>query len=163
MKNSDKIILAIGGLLVALAIFKPHLPNIVKPVDNVPVVEVEDISDELKTLVQPVIDALKAGSKDRKIDGIKLANLYNDMGTLISLKDNDTVIKTTNDIKNANSLAGHMLQLSLKDKYPDLGKACTEFVINVIGGDDIALDDELRSKAVLAFKALAWACKEGSK
>ena len=56
-----------------------------------------------------------------------------------------------------------MLKLDIKGKYPDLASTAENLVITAIGKDNVFLNKELRSGAVNGFKALAWACNEGSK
>ena len=56
-----------------------------------------------------------------------------------------------------------MLKLDIKGKYPKLAKAAEGLVIASIGDDSVMLDDKLRQGAADGFKALAWACYEGSK
>lgn len=161
----DKILLALGGLLIALYIVNPDFSNILKP-SRPTVVNTEDIPDiknEDKISLESVVKSLTNGSSDRKIDGKKLASLYLDMSTLIGLDGEDETIKSTNDIRQANSLVGPMLKLNLKDKYPDLKKSCTDYIVSQIGDDNVPLNSELRSKASQAFLNLAWACNEGSK
>lgn len=164
----DKVILVVGALLIVLGLFKPDLsflkpnpkPN---PSPVVDVVTVDGVSDETKEKVKPIVESLKSGSSDRKTDGKRLANLFNDMATLIALDGDNEVIKSTEDIRQANAISGSMLKMEIKDKYPDLGEACTKYVIGEIGDDTVLLDKELRAKAVNAFKGIAWACNEGSK
>lgn len=163
MKTADKIILCVGALLIGGALLKPDLSSFVNVNSNPSVVELDPVDNEVKEKVKPVVDALKSGPSSRKQDGVRLSSLFHDMSTLISLDGESQVIKTTNDIRNANSLVGNMLRLDIKSKYPDLGKECTSFVQSMIGEEDMALDSETREKAVVAFQALAWACLEGSK
>jgi hypothetical protein len=162
----DKILLAIGALLILIGFFNPNLSNIL-PVPRPSVVSVDydipEVSNDVKSSLSGIVDALINGSEERKMDGKKLAQLYIDMSTLISLDGEDKSIKTTDDIRQANSLVGAMLKISLKDKYPDLKKACTDYVISQIGNDNVPLDEELRAKASQTFQHLAWACNEGSK
>lgn len=110
----------------------------------------------LVELASPVILALNGAGED----GNKLSNLYNDLATLIEI--NDDIIKNTEEIREANRIAGKMSRLDLKGKYPNLGEAANNMIIKYIGDENAALSDELRSKSVSAFRALAWACKEGS-
>jgi hypothetical protein len=132
-------------------------------VDNVSVVVVEKPSNpEILDECQEVINALKADS-DRKVDGKRLASLYLDMATLVSLDGEDQVVKDTESIRQANKLAGVMLRLDLKGKYPDLKDAAQKLVVASIGDDNVLLDNKLRQGAVDGFKALAWACDQGSK
>lgn len=110
----------------------------------------------LVELASPVISELNGAGED----GTKLSNLYNDLATLIEI--NDDIIKNTEEIREANRIAGKMSRLDLKGKYPNLGEAANNMIIKYIGDENSALSDELRSKSVSAFRALAWACKEGS-
>ena len=66
-------------------------------------------------------------------------------------------------IREVNSVAGKMLRLDIKDKYPNLAELAKDLVVTNIGDDDVILDEELRLKAVEAFRALSWAFWEGSK
>lgn len=161
----DKAILIFGGLLILLALIKPELSWIKPDPSPAPtdIVIVEDINEETKKLVQPVVDAFKNGPNDRLVDGKKLSNLFSDMATLVNLTDSDQVVKTTNEVREANKLSGNMLKLNLVSKYPNLKQACNNFMITMIGNDDLPLNSDLRKKTVDAFNALAWACNEGSK
>jgi hypothetical protein len=165
--NSKNLLLLIALLLIAIGIFKPNLNNFldsnrpsVNVVDNLDLVAPS--SDELLTKSKDIIKALSSNS-DRKIDGKRLASLYNDMATLISLDGENEVIKNTEDIRQANRLAGLLLRLDIKGKYPDLPEAAKALIIQSVGDDNVLLNKELRENAVNGFKALAWACNEGSK
>jgi|694.fasta_scaffold05623_37 hypothetical protein len=165
--NSKNLLLLIALLLIAIGIFKPNLNNFldsnrpsVNVVDNLDLVAPS--SDELLTKSKDIIKALSSNS-DRKIDGKRLASLYNDMATLISLDGENEVIKNTEDIRQANRLAGLLLRLDIKSKYPDLPEAAKALIVQSIGDDNVLLNKELRENAVNGFKALAWACNEGSK
>ena len=85
------------------------------------------------------------------------------MATLIELDSKNEVIRNTEEIRQANRLAGAMLKLDIKGKYEDLPETAQALVLEAIGDDNVLLNKELRSKAVEGFKALAWACYEGSK
>ena len=99
----------------------------------------------------------------RSIDAMKLSCLYADMATLIELDGEDQIIKSTNAIRQVNSIAGKMLRLDIKDKYPNLAEAAQSLLITAVGDDDVALDDNLRTKSAEAFRALSWAFYQGSK
>jgi hypothetical protein len=162
---NNKVLLTIGVALLLLGLFRPNinLPiNNPNPVDNI--VVVTPPSDEgLKKTCQLVIDVLKSGSSDRKKDGKRLSELYSDLAVLIRLDGENEVVKTTEEIRQANSLAGLMLQMNIKDKYDGLSEGTNAVIVSEIGNDIIPLDDDLRDKAVKAFMALSWACLEGSK
>ena len=166
MKN--KILLAIGALLVLLGIFKPDLGNLVKPNPSVVSVEcyVTDAPSDTELLekARDVTSILQdSDDSTRSSDAMKLSCLYADMATLIELDGEDQVIKNTNAIRQVNSIAGKMLRLDIKDKYPNLAEAAQSLLITAVGDDDVALDDNLRTKSAEAFRALSWAFYQGSK
>ena len=165
--NSKNLVLIAAGLLICLGLFKPDFSSLInRPVDNDSgtIVSVEkpsnpDILDECDA----VIKALKNGPSSRRSDGKRLASLYTDMATLISLDGDDLVIKDTEELRQANKLSGLMLRLDIKGKYPDLPEAAQKLIVASIGDDHVLLDEKLRAGAVDGFKALAWSCMEGSK
>jgi len=154
--NKQKLnpLLLIGIGLIAFSLFSSKISilslgtqsiDIPKPIDPV-----------LLELAAPVTSALNGAGDDAE----KLASLYNDIATLIEI--NDDIIKNTEEIREANKIAGKMSKLDLKGKYPNLGEAANNMIIKYIGDENAALSDDLRTKSVNAFRALAWACKEGS-
>ena len=56
-----------------------------------------------------------------------------------------------------------MARMDMKGKYPNLAIATTGVVVAGIGDENIVLSKELRQKAIDSFRALSWACYEGSK
>lgn len=167
--KKESLLFYVGVALVAFGILKPDISNLsnvlkVNPISpNISVTVSAPTDQALLGLCQPVIDSLKSGPSSRNIDGKRLSSLYADMATLIELDNDSLVIKNTEEIRESNSLAGHMLKLDMKGKYSNLAQACNNLVKQTIGEDNIVLSPELRSKSVSAFKALAWACYEGSK
>ena len=117
-------------------------------------------NDELKGLVEPVVEALQNGSSDRSTDGYRLATLYKDMAILISV-DKD-ILKSTESIRQANILSAQLLQIDLKGKYDGLAAAANNLFRSYVSEDSVPLDDELRKKSTEAFNALAWGFLEGS-
>jgi hypothetical protein len=167
MLNS-KLILIIAAVLIFVGVFKPQFPFVGpnQPVDVVvnPNVEVDKPKDEvLLEKAKAVTKAFDGSSFDRNKDSQRLALLYLDLATLIELDGEQEVVKTTEEIRQANSLTGAMLRLNLKGAYPGLSDAANDLLISQIGEDIVPLDSNLRAKAVDAFRALAWACFEGSK
>lgn len=163
--NTKNLILALAALLIVIGLFKPDFSNLINrpnPDNVVSVVVEKPTNSEILDECQAVIEALKADS-DRKTDGLRLASLYNDMATLVSLDGEDMVLKNTEEIRQANRLSGAMLKLDIKGKYPKLAKAAESVVVSSIGDDSVVLDSKLRQGAVDGFKALAWACLEGAK
>ena len=162
MKN---LVLLLATILIIIGLFKPDFASIINtsPTNNVSTVVVSKPSNiELLDECQDVVNALKKNS-DRKYDGLRLASLYNDLATLISLDNEDMVVKNTEEVRQANKLAGVMLKLDIKGKYPELAKATNSVIVASLGDDSLMLDDKLRQQAVDGFKALAWACIEGTK
>lgn len=164
---NNKLLLIVAGLLILLGVTKVNLGGLNPFVNNRPaavdVLELVTPSDEnVKKEAQDVIDLLKK-SNGSKNDFKRLRDLTLDLGRLVELDGEDLVIKNTDEIRQANSIAGVMLRLDIKGKYPNLAKEAKEVIIASIGDDNIPLTPELRSKAVNGFNALAWAYNEASK
>jgi hypothetical protein len=162
--NQKNILLGLAGLLIILGLLKPDFSNILGP--NKPavidVLELPTPTDEtVKKEADDVVILLKeAGAKN---DAKRLRDLYIDLAKLVELDGENEVIKSTEEIRQANSLTGVMLKLDIKGKYPNLAKEAKEVVVAAIGDDQILLSKELRTKAVEGLNALAWACNQGSK
>lgn len=163
--NNKQIFLIIGTILIIFGLLRPDLSSI--GISNRPaaidVLELKEPSDEsIKKQAIDVVNIFRTtdGSKQ---DAKKLRDLYIDISKLVSLDNDDEVIKSTEEIRQANSLAGLMLRLDIKGKYPNLSKEAKEVIVAAIGDDQILLSSELRAKAVEGFNALAWACNEGTK
>jgi hypothetical protein len=162
--SQKNILLALATLLIVIGLFKPEFSNILGP--NKPVVvdvlELPEPKDEtVKKEADDVVALLKeAGAKN---DARRLRDLYIDLAKLVELDGEDEVVKSTEEIRQANSLTGVMLRLDIKGKYPNLAKEAKEVVVSSIGDDQILLSKELRAKAVEGLNALAWACNQGSK
>lgn len=161
---NNKVLLIIGAVLLVFGLVRPtfNLP-INKPIDNSIVVVTPPSDLEVRDLCKPIIEALKSGGSSRTKDAQRLSDLYMDLSTLIELDGENEVIKTTEEIRQANSLTGLMLRLNIKGSYPGLSEASQSFITSQIGDDVVTLDNNLRTKSVNAFRALAWACNEGSK
>lgn len=156
-----KIVLVLAGILIVFGLLKPDLSFLYsQPVVDVSVEKPSNV--EILDECEAVIKALKV-NKDRKVDGKRLASLYYDLATLVSLDNEDMVIKNTEEIRQANRLSGAMLKLDIKGKYPDLQQSAQQLIVSSIGDSSVMLDSKLRQDAVEGFKALSWACYEGSK
>ena len=164
MKNNN-LLLVIAGLLILVGLTKfdlsgfnilPNRPNVVD------VLELPEPTDPaVKKEADDVVVVLKeSGAKG---DAKKLRDLYLDLAKLVELDGENEVVRNTEEIRQANSLAGVMLRLDIKGKYPNLAKEAKEVVVAAIGDDQILLSKELRAKAVEGLNALAWACNLGSK
>ena len=162
---NKNMMLGLAIVLIVVGLLKPDLSSVgfpSRPV-AVDVLELKEPTDAaVKAKADVVVDILK-GASDHKADAKRLRDLYLDLAKLIELDGDDEVIKTTEEIRQANSLSGLMLRLDIKGKYKDLAKANEDVIIESVGKDNIPLDKELRAKSVSAFNALAWACNLGSK
>lgn len=164
---NHKTILILACLLIAIGLFKPDLSNLGfspnKPA-SIDVLELSVPTDaNVKKEADDVVGLLKEIGTSVKSDARKLRDLYLDLSKLVELDDSETVVTNTEEIRQANSLAGLMLRLDIKGKYPNLAKEAKEVIVASIGDDKILLSKELRVKAVDGFNALAWAFNEGSK
>jgi hypothetical protein len=163
MSIDKKVLLALGGLLILLGLLKPEFSNVLNPRPSVvDVLELPAPTDEaVKKEADDVVALVKeSGAKG---DAKRLRDLYLDLAKLVELDGEDEVVKSTEEIRQANSLAGVMLRLDIKGKYPNLAKEAKEVVVAAIGDDQIPLSKELRTKAVEGLNALAWAFNMGSK
>lgn len=160
--NKKHVLLLIGAILCLVGLLKPSWPinSNNNSVNSVNVIEPSDPA--VLELANNVISVLKKHNAT-KDDCYRLSSLYADMEQLILLDGENTVIKTTEEIRQANRLSGLMLKMNLKDRYPDLASSMSKLIISIIGDDQIPLNDELRIKAAEAFGALSWACSQGVK
>jgi hypothetical protein len=167
----NKILLSVGVVLLIFGVFKPDLSNIGFPINiNEPACSVESyVTDapedtELLEKARAVTDIVKSSNDStRKSDCLKLSSLYADIATLIELDGSDMVVKDTASIRQVNGIAGNMLRLDVKNKYPGLAESAKDLLVSSIGDDDVVLDEETRANAVKSFMALSWAFYEGSK
>jgi hypothetical protein len=166
---NNKFLLILAVVLIFIGVVKPKILNDIVPNNNNNVVvnpnlDVDMPKDEvLLEKSKQVIKAFDGSSFDKHRDGKRLALLYLDLATLVELDGKQEVVKTTEEIRQANSLAGSILRLNLKGSYPGLSDAANNLLMSQIGEDIVPLDSDLRAKAVDALRALAWACFEGSK
>lgn len=163
--NINKLLLIIGILLLVLG-FSNKLSWIRVPSNSttVDVMELAEPSDDAtKKEALDVVKQFKDAGDSSKTDAKKLRDLYIDLAKLISLDGQDIVIKNTEEIRQANSVAGAMFRLDIKNKYPNLAKESQDIIILILGDNQVNLSPELRKRAVEAFNVLAWACNEGSK
>lgn len=165
MKNQPLLILA--GVLIVIGILKPDLssflPSGPQPVVNPSVEFKEPTNPSLLSEADKISAILRDGGSDRKIDGMRLASLYQDISQLISLDGDGSIVKTTSEIREVNSVAGTLISAKLKGKYPNLAATAKGLVVSAIGDDVAVLNSENRQKAAEAFEALAWGCYMGAK
>lgn len=164
--NNKKILLIIGCGLLGLGLFN-KLPwfngDPIRPNVSIDISDIKSPSDDVKKEALEVVQIFKNAGSSSRNDAIKLRDLYLDLAKLISLDGEETVIKNTEEIRQANSIAGAMFRLDAKNKYPNLAQKAKDVVVSLVGEDQVNLSPELRNKAVEAFNVLAWACNEGTK
>ena len=158
--TNKKLLLVLGGGLILIGLLKPDLSSLLNNTSSADLVISKPSNVELLDECEQVTLSLKNGNK---YEAKRLASLYLDIADLIALDGEDLVIKNTDDIRQANSLSGTMLKLDLKGKYPKLAESAKALIVASVGDDNVPLTKDLRAKAVDGFKALAWACNEGSK
>lgn len=165
MNSFTKPTLIVGILLICWGLFGTKLSDIINisGPSKIDTMELSAPSDPaLKKEADDVVNLLKNSSAE-KSELKKLRDLMLDLGRLVQLDGEDEIIKNTDEIRQANSIAGIMLRLDVKGKYANLAKESHEVMVAAIGDDNIALSKDLRPKAVDGFNALAWAYNESSK
>lgn len=162
---NNKLLLVVGAALLLFGLFKPNLNFPINKPDNTNIVVVTPPeSSELRDKCKSVRDIFKTSSApDKKQDARRLSDLCMDLATLVELDGDEEVVKTTEEIRQANALSGAMLRMNIKGKYPGLSDGAQLVISSQIGDDIAPLNSELRKKAADAFRALAWACNEESK
>ena len=142
---NNKVILILASLLIVLGLIQPNLSNwglSKKPV-SIDVLELPvPVDENVKKEADDVVSLLKDSGSSVKADAKRLRDLYLDLAKLVELDGEEEVIKNTEEIRQANSLAGPMLRLDIKGKYPDLAKEAKEVVVAAIGDDQIILSKE---------------------
>lgn len=166
--NNKNLLLLCGLILICVGLIKPNINNFLPINESRTKISINTPeNNDIKQAAQTVSELMKnSGASSVKADSAQLRDLYINLANMISLDGKDTVITTTEEIKKANSISGHLLQASgvdLKGKYVDLAKRCQDVVIAGISDDNVALSPELRKKAVESFMALAWAFNQTSR
>lgn len=161
---SNKVLLYLGLGLIVVGLVKPNFNlDLSKPANTIVSIDVNKPDDHaLLTLAQNLLDSIRK-NKVSKEDCLRLANICFDISTLVSLDGSSEMIKNTEEIRQANRLSGLMLRMDMNKKYPGLAESMNLVMISYLGDDIVALNSDLRSKAVNVFQALAWAFIEGSK
>jgi len=108
---------------------------------------------QVLTAVQPLKAKFAVLDNNEKL---ALASLWRELANVIAL-DTDNIIKSNADIREANSVAGRLMALRMKGKYPSLGADVDSAIKNVMGKNPDALDATTKKKAVELFNGLSWA------
>lgn len=151
------------GLILAAAWGKIPLPDLPTLPDAAPsVIVVEEPSDELRRLVEPVRVALSAASpRDRAI----WAEVWVKSGIVVSA---DAVQATPilPDVRSLRAFQIVALDVAWRriggiaaGRYPGLREGTEAAFADVLGVDDVAVDAGLRDRYVALSRALAWAAR----
>lgn len=163
--NKNTVVLLLAGFLIIIGLGKFNLSDLRIGPNRPVVIDVLELPAPTDANILKEANDIVALVKSQmsKEEARRLRNLYLDIQQLISLDNEDEAVKTTEDIRQANSLAGSMLRLDMKGKYSSLAKELKEVIVTAIGDDNIPLSPDLRIKSMDGFGALAWALNEGSK
>ncbi len=158
MNKNNGVLWLVAAVLIGVGFFQPSISSVIFK----PAATIATPSDDLQTRCAKLTDIVRsAKNPEKQTDMKKLVGLYIDLAKLISIDDEDTVIKNTEEIREANRLSGRMSDLNIKNKYEDLGPELNSIVLAYIGEDNVVLSPELRQKGVDVFRALAWAINQG--
>lgn len=166
--NKDKVVLILAGALVLIGLLKPDFSNLI-PSNRPVAIETETlqapVSTDVKAIAEKVTKIFKESTaKDKKVKGQRFKSLMIDLAKLIKLDGEREIVKSTKELRLANSIAGRMSDLDMKGEFTDLAKTCTEVLAASLGGtEDILLTPELREKGGDGFLAIAWAVEQGLK
>ena len=92
-------------------------------------------------------------------DGQRLAAFYLALADVVE-RDAGQVLRDVADVREANRRAGLLMfqRTGVQGKYPGLSAAVESALTELIGLDNVPLDEAKRKNVVAAFRALAWAC-----
>lgn len=107
------------------------------------------------------ITPLISGS-DAEKDGRNLAMFYMDLANVVAR--DETIIKTTADIKKLNENAGQLMfqKTGIKGKYPNLGATIDKVFVAILTLENVPLTKVKRDEVVKGITAIAWACLQAS-
>ena len=73
----------------------------------------------------------------------------------------EVILKTTEDVRKAHENAGALaIQAGEIPRIPGYAEAVNNFIVSVVGRDNVPLDPSKRKQIIDAFKALAWATNQ---
>ena len=125
-----------------------------KPVDR-PTPDANAPDAATRAIVANIREILAAHPEDGK----QLAAFYLALADVIQ-RDAGQVIKDMADVREVNRRAGLLMfqRTQLQGKYPGLGAAIESALSQLIGMDNVPVDDASRGSVLAAFRAIAWAC-----
>lgn len=136
------VVLILAGLV---ALWRPELPS----ANSIPA----PADEATRAAVLPIRASL-ARRDDRR-----LARFYLALADVVR-RDRGRVIATTADLRELNRRAGLLAfqKTELVGKYPGLAEAIDGALAELVGLDDVPLDEAKRTRAIAALEAIAWAC-----
>lgn len=153
---------SVGLLLIAGGLFWPQIKAKINvdDTDGTPTV-VNVIFEKVGEPTQAMKDAasniggLVVGD-DASIDKIRLAQFYAQLSHVV--RNEPGFIQNTGQFREYNSMAGQInfAGLSLKDKYPGLGDAIDKVISDVIGLENVSLDQAKRNDLANVLAAISW-------
>jgi hypothetical protein len=92
-------------------------------------------------------------------DGQQIAAFYRALADVVE-RDAGQVLRDVADVREANRRAGLLMfqRTGVQGKYPGLSDAIESALAELVGLDNVPLDEAKRKNVVAAFRALAWAC-----
>lgn len=155
MNDTTRIVLAL--VLVVAALFGEKAIEFVKnnvEIVNEPTVMVVEPSMENKELVKPIVD-LDIAEDDAKL----ITAFYLELADVVS--DDNSVIKTTEQFRNFNGMAGLLhFNSDLKGKYDSLGSDIDSAIVNAIGKQSTTIDEDKREDLSQILEAIAWSVNQ---
>lgn len=121
----------------------------VTPVDTIPKIVEPSLTN--KTLVERLV-SLDINKSDKK----QLSDYFLTLADVVNTEPG--LIKTTEQFKNFNSIAGQLnfTGLDLKDKYANLGESIDGIIIATLGKENEDLTQEARTSLVNVLNAISW-------
>ena len=153
MSNSVKLfliaVLLIGGL------WGENIRELVK--DNIDVIDeshkttIPEPSTGYRSLVQPLRE-MDIDSKDAS----QIRDFFWQLSQIVQNEPN--IIKTTGQFREFNKVSGglNFAGLEMKNKYPDLGEAIDDIIMDALGKEDVPLDSKKREALYNVLHAIAW-------
>ena len=82
-------------------------------------------------------------------------------GLALVVGTDEVILKTTEDVRKAHENAGALaIQAGEIPRIPGYAEAVNNFIVSVVGRDNVPLDPSKRKQIIDAFKALAWATNQ---
>lgn len=123
--------------------FNNNNNNVVVVVDDAP-------SEDLKTLVNPIIE-LDISSDDADL----IACFYSELSDIVA--NDKEFVDSTKKFRDFNITTGKLYFANrLKNKYESLGEQIDDVIVQTIGKESVSIDDDKRQKLVDALNAVAW-------